>query len=269
MASEPQKAPEVTVLLAVRDRPALLAEAVASALAQAGAALEVLVVDDGSGRETQEWLAAAAAREPLLRAVRQDSLGVGAARRRGVEEARGEIIVILDSDDLLTPGAVERLASFLRREPAVDLVYADVLELHEDGRRRLRRYPRFASPARFVWATFLLPRVPFKHSGSAFRRERALTFGNYDASLPLKVDVDLFLRFARRSAGVRHLPGAPTAVFRIHAGSISRDRRLGREVWRELARRYGPRQRPVRALLCTVRLLWEHLKAVVEEGRWR
>ncbi|HEX4956322.1 MAG TPA: glycosyltransferase [Thermoanaerobaculia bacterium] len=260
--------PRVSVVLAARDRRELLAQALESALAQEGPPLEVVVVDDGSGEETRSWLRARAAAEPRLRVVRQEPSGVGAARARGLVEAQGEVVVVLDSDDLLVPGAVARLDAALEGRPEVALFYGDVWELHADGRRVHRRYPAFASPRALLWATFLLPRVPFKHSGMAFRRAVALALGSYDPELPLKVDVDLFLRFLHRGEGVAHLAGEPTAVFRIHAGSISRDRQTGRAVWRALGERYGPALPPGRALLVGTRLLWERAKALAE-AFWR
>ena len=92
--------PLVSVIIPTYNRAALLREAVASVLAQSYAALELIVVDDGSTDET------AAALRSLrgLRLVRQDHTGMpGQARNAGARVARGAYLAFLDSDDLWLP----------------------------------------------------------------------------------------------------------------------------------------------------------------------
>jgi glycosyltransferase involved in cell wall biosynthesis len=64
---------------------------------------EVVLVDDGSTDATVSWLEANAQAYPHLRLYRQQHGGPAAGRNRGVEEARGEVIVFIDSDLVVTP----------------------------------------------------------------------------------------------------------------------------------------------------------------------
>jgi len=64
---------------------------------------EVVLVDDGSTDDTVDWLDAHATAFPHLRLIRQDHLGPAEGRNRGVEEARGDVIVFIDSDLVVTP----------------------------------------------------------------------------------------------------------------------------------------------------------------------
>lgn len=100
----------VSVVIPFRDRIAWTLEAIRSALAQSHAKLEVIAVDDGSTRDTSPVLALAE-QDHRLRYVRQEALGVSAARNRGVELAAGRYVAFLDSDDLFVP---EKVASQLR-----------------------------------------------------------------------------------------------------------------------------------------------------------
>src|SRR5437660_1670833 len=84
----------VTVLIPAHDEEATVADVVRAALASAPEVVEVLVVDDGSGDGTAAAAAAAGAR--VLRLERNG--GKGRAVRRGLVEARGEVIVLLDAD---------------------------------------------------------------------------------------------------------------------------------------------------------------------------
>jgi Glycosyl transferase family 2 len=67
---------------------------------------EVVVVVDGSHDGSFELLTEWSLVEPRIRPVFQDNAGDGAARRRGLEEARFDIVVVLDDDVIATPGLV-------------------------------------------------------------------------------------------------------------------------------------------------------------------
>jgi len=67
-------------------------------------AYEVVVVDDGSTDGTAAWLRAEAALFPHVRLIEQDHGGPAAGRNRGVDHARGDVIVFIDSDLVVTEG---------------------------------------------------------------------------------------------------------------------------------------------------------------------
>lgn len=64
---------------------------------------EVVVVDDGSSDDTVPWLRARAAAFPHVRLICQEHGGPAEGRNRGVQEARGDVIVFIDSDLVVTP----------------------------------------------------------------------------------------------------------------------------------------------------------------------
>jgi glycosyltransferase involved in cell wall biosynthesis len=258
-----------TILLAARDRLALLEEAVSSALAQEGVELEVLVVDDGSGPECAAWLDEAARREPRLRVIHQPHRGVGAARACGVRAAAHEHVTVLDSDDRLLPGALRRVGDFLEAHPDTDLLYADHVHELPGGRETVTTYRPFASNREMLRSTLLSPRVPFKHSGTTFLRDVSLELGNYDDQLGFKVDIEFFLRFLAAGRRVRHLPGGPAVSFRTHGASMSRSRLRGIRAWWTIVDRYGPKSALLRLGIKLARAAFELAKAAYTALFWR
>src|ERR1700734_1651503 len=90
--------PKVSVVIPTYNRAAEVPKAIESALAQTLSDLEVIVVDDGSSDDTGKILRNTFG--DRVRYFSQANQGASVARNRGVEEARGEWIAFLDSDDL-------------------------------------------------------------------------------------------------------------------------------------------------------------------------
>jgi len=90
--------PKVTVVIPTYNRAEKVRKSVESVLRQSHTDLEVIVVDDGSSDETGQTLRAAFG--DCIRYYFQPNQGVSVARNRGIEEAKGEWIAFLDSDDI-------------------------------------------------------------------------------------------------------------------------------------------------------------------------
>lgn len=94
---------------------------------------EIIVVDDGSPDRSGEIAEEYARRHPgLIRVLHQPNGGLGAARNTGIEAAKGEYLLFLDSDDSLAPGAVEEMLEELRQP--CDILIFDYLCVSETGR---------------------------------------------------------------------------------------------------------------------------------------
>jgi glycosyltransferase involved in cell wall biosynthesis len=90
--------PKVSVVIPTYNRSDKVRKGVESVLAQSLKDLEVIVVDDGSSDNTEQALRQAFG--DSIRYYFQPNQGVSVARNKGIEEARGEWIAFLDSDDL-------------------------------------------------------------------------------------------------------------------------------------------------------------------------
>ena len=91
-----------------------------SGAAQASEAeLELVCVNDGSTDGSASILQKYTERYPkLISAIETPNGGLGHARNTGLEAARGEYVLFVDSDDYLAPGAVEEMLDVLERNPS-------------------------------------------------------------------------------------------------------------------------------------------------------
>lgn len=99
----------VSVIVPVYNAEKFLAETLGCLAAQTYENIEVLLVDDGSKDLSRAICEKFADDDKRFHYHYQDNAGAGAARNRGIDLARGEFLMFLDSDDLFEPDLVEKL----------------------------------------------------------------------------------------------------------------------------------------------------------------
>ncbi|MER2520112.1 MAG: glycosyltransferase family 2 protein [Bdellovibrionales bacterium] len=136
--------PVVTVLIAVLNGAQTVRRAIASAQEQSEKDIEILIVDDGSTDNTAEIIQNLAARDPRIRLVRMEqNQGAAAASNIGIEQAQGEWIAILDSDDWWKSKRLETLLATASQTNA-DVV-CDNLEIYDHMRKAIVEQTRFCA----------------------------------------------------------------------------------------------------------------------------
>lgn len=103
------KQPLLSIIVPVYNVAQYLSACVDSLLTQTWKNLEVILVDDGSTDESWAVMQAYASRDSRVRLFQQPNKGVSAARNLGLEQARGEYIGFVDSDDTVLPQYLEWL----------------------------------------------------------------------------------------------------------------------------------------------------------------
>lgn len=208
--------PLVSVVVALHNGEAFLAETLNSALNQTHAEVEVIVVDDGSTDGSAEVLERFAGR---VVAFRQPNRGASAARNRGLAEARGTYVIFLDHDDVWEPTFVELLAARLASvDDSVVGAVAGWEEIDADGGRRPET--RFAVEASYGLRD-LTRRCWSGPSGVMLRRDAMLAVGGWDERLYLAQDWDLWLRLAAAGGTFVGVDGV-LWFYRRHDRSLSR-----------------------------------------------
>jgi hypothetical protein len=124
--------PLVSVVVPAFNLADYLPAALDSALSQndAGGPVEVIVIDDGSTDPTPDVLAGYGER---IRTIRQQNRGLVASVDRGLREAEGEFIALLDADDVWPRDRLARHLAVMAARPEVGLTYGDMRVINEHG----------------------------------------------------------------------------------------------------------------------------------------
>mgnify|MGYP000946444976 FL=1 len=102
------------------NRVAYLAESVDSILNQTYKDLELILVDDGSTDDSNILFEYYQKKDPRVKVIHQNNQGISRARNAGIKEAKGEYIVVADSDDISNPN---RLKWSIKAIQGHDFVY--------------------------------------------------------------------------------------------------------------------------------------------------
>jgi glycosyltransferase involved in cell wall biosynthesis len=187
----------------------------ATALAQDGADIEVIVVDDGSTDDTADWLEAHP--DPRVRLVRHAvARGVAQARNAGNAGSSGRWIAFLDDDDLWAPA---KLAAQLVASRRTGASFSYTAAVRVDGDLRPRAPMKAPRPENLLRELMSANVVPAGQASVMVRRSLMDDVGGFDARLSMLADWDMWIRLA--------VAGSPAAcddvlvAYVVHPGSMS------------------------------------------------
>lgn len=204
---------KISVVTAVFNNRATIAGAIDSALAQAGANLELVVIDGGSTDGTLEVLRGYGERIAVF--VSEPDGGIYEALNKGISRATGEVVGFLHSDDLFADSSVLVRITRAFGDPAVDAVYGDLLYVKKDTPSQVIRYWRAGnySPSRLGWG-WMPPHPTFYVRRSVYQQ-----LGGFDTSYRIAADYDCMLRFLARG-GIR-VAYIPEVLVKMRVGGAS------------------------------------------------
>ncbi len=219
---------KVSVIMANYRGAEHLFAAVTSVLRQSHADLELIVSDDASPDDSLAIVRAAMTGDRRVRLIEAiANAGPAAARNRALDIASGDWVAILDSDDLLHPGRLERLVTAAGQLGA-DIIADDLVffgdTVEASGRTLLQsldlRAPLAVTTGLFLEASGESRRVPALGYLKPLIRRSLIGAQRYDESLRIGEDYDFILRLLL-SGGRFFVVPDPMYLYRRHTASIS------------------------------------------------
>lgn len=212
--------PRISVIIPAHNAAALLAETLDSVIAQTYVDWEAIVADDAS---TDGTYALARKYHPSVRCVRTGrNLGIGGARNLALEKAAGELIALLDADDLWLPEYLER--QIARYDAAVELgedvgiVCCDAFELGPQGYRTSTYSARSGWVEEVTLTTLLRNNTIFVSAIAP--RAIIQELGGFSTDCLGTEDYDLWLRITEMGRTVV-AAREPLVIYRVSDSSVS------------------------------------------------
>ena len=211
--------PPVSAIIPCFNAEAFLAETLASVCGQTYAALEILVVDDGSKDRTAEIAREFAARDQRVRLVQKPNGGLSSARNFGLDHATGKYVAFVDGDDLWAPAKIEKHVAHLESDETVGVSYSATQFIDTAGAKLHRRFPKMRNLSEYD----LFCRNPVTTGSTAVFRREIFAHHRFDETLFGYEDVDCWLRIAFAPPRKWRFEGVPEllTLYRVHGGSIS------------------------------------------------
>jgi hypothetical protein len=208
--------PDVSVLVATRNRPSVISRALESIRGQWNVSTETIVVDDGSARAEAVALREVCGGFPGVRPIRLErSVGPSAARNAALAQASGRYACALDDDNEFLSDKLESQLAAIDRVP--DGVAVAGVEMLVEGRQPERRLPSLHGVVRLDGERDPFAKLPARIFVHTYLLETELLrrVGGYDPQLRWGEHTELFLRLRRVAA----FAGVEAVGTRVHRGT--------------------------------------------------
>ncbi|MDP4721497.1 MAG: glycosyltransferase, partial [Akkermansiaceae bacterium] len=173
--------------------------------------LEHIVIDACSTDETHEVLAS----YPHLIWTSEKDEGMSDGINKGFNKATGDWLMWLNCDDFLLPGALAKVADFIRKNPDADVIHGDCEYIEEDKTPIRRKYDTTVDEWDLLFVGCIIP------STSAFYRRKIIDTGQLlDVSYKNCMDWEFYLRLVREGYRFAYVPEL-LAAFRWYEESTT------------------------------------------------
>lgn len=163
-------------------------ETIRSVLLQGYPNLEYIIIDGGSTDGSIEIIQKY--EKFLTYWVSEPDKGQSHALNKGVERITGEIFTFINSDDMLRPNTLVKVATNFSQQPSTCVLYGGHIEIDKDG----KLIQEFTHPGTIYWEDLALGRTYQPQPGTFWRTQAFLLTGNFRENLHYFFDQEFFIR---------------------------------------------------------------------------
>ncbi|ABG53724.1 glycosyl transferase, family 2 [Trichodesmium erythraeum IMS101] len=209
--------PKVSVIIPVYNCELYIAQAIESVLNQTYTDYEIIVINDGSTDNTHQVL------QPYMKKIRyfyQENKGLSATRNQGIKMAKGELIALLDADDLFLCYKLQEQVAIFDAQPNIGLVQSGWRVVNEKGEKIEDIEPWYKSP-KLDLVSWLKWKAT-NPSAMMFRKEWLEKVNGFNENLRRLEDFDIVIRLALASCQATWFPKV-AVCYRQHSGNMTRN----------------------------------------------
>jgi glycosyltransferase involved in cell wall biosynthesis len=227
------QSPFFSIIIPVFNRKDLLIRSLDSVFSQTFKSFEVIVVDDNSTDETGEYLKKL---QNIHLVVLSNTRGKGAcgSRNVGIENAKGEWIAFLDSDDWWEPTKLEVVSNFIHSNKSFGVFYSACFYVSEYD--ELNPIPTLGITGDM--SKHLGRMNPIRgFSSVVVKKSLVRLVGGFDEELPARQDIDLYFKLSKQSS-FYFIPNLLVYVYFGNKDRISNNRSRRLMGWLMVYRKY-------------------------------
>jgi glycosyltransferase involved in cell wall biosynthesis len=209
--------PAISVIIPAYNAADFVAEAIQSILTQTFSDFEVIVIDDGSHDDTAKVIAPIAASDPRIRFLSRPNRGVSETRNEAIAMSRGNLLALMDADDVALPHRFAVQIERFRQDPS--LVCLGGWHWMIDTAGRVFRKVTAPTDNDSIQRLILSGHMPVCNPTAMMRRDAFLKTGGYVHETFPAEDLDLFLRLIDHGT----FANVPDLLlkYRVHPNSTS------------------------------------------------
>lgn len=232
---------KISVVIPLYNKEAEIERALRSVVEQSLTVGEIIVVNDGSTDSSKEIVERFILAHPEagIHLINQKNSGVSTARNRGIEEAKGDYIALLDADDWWLPNYIAEVCRMMEYYPDADAFSTafDIVVGDSHTHAAVPTTEGYISPAKEA----LLSRYPIIPSTATLRREMVLKCGGFPDGMRIGEDQWLWARMMQQGAKFAF---SPMALVRYSLAASNRSATIYRseESAHSIAELYDPKQ---------------------------
>lgn len=201
------KQPVISIVTICYNSASGIEETICSVLSQDYPHKDYVIIDGGSTDGTQEIVEKYRAQLGYFKSEPDE--GISDAFNKGVAAAKGDLIVMINSDDKMLPGALRAVAEAY--DGRTDVYRGNVVIVNEKSNFRGREVPSMKFP--------LAPlRIHCAHQGTFITPGAYERYGGYDKKFRYMMDFDLLTRFYQRGASFKYVD---TDIAEFRLGGVS------------------------------------------------
>ncbi|MBO7185354.1 MAG: LicD family protein [Alistipes sp.] len=195
-----EESQRISVVIPLYNKEAEVGRAVLSVVEQSLAPCEIIVVDDGSTDGSRAVVQRIIEEHPeaCIRLIVQENAGVSAARNRGIREAQGDFVALLDADDAWLTGYIAEVCRLMEYYPDAD-AYSTAFNI-VSGESCVAAPVPTSEGYIDVASEALCGRYPIIPSTATLRRSMLLEVGGFPEGMRIGEDQWLWVRMVQRGA---------------------------------------------------------------------
>ena len=198
------KRPKISIVTITYNSEAIVEETIKSVISQDYPDLEYIIIDGGSKDNTLAVVDKY--RDRIAKVVSEPDKGISDAFNKGIRNATGDIVGIINSDDILLPGALKAVADAY--EEGVGVYRGNVFIWESASDTRIQAVPSMKFPLHTFKKRIVC------HPGTFVAKWAYEKYGLYKTHFRFMMDVDLLIRFYEAGVKFKYIP-TELAMFRL------------------------------------------------------